>query len=152
MASSTSGFVGIGLSCSTTKLSRRPISRFSQTFRRFCCIDMTVSVDEKKNFTLKKSEEAFKAAKVHSLFFVCSVLFCWLLLIYKIMLLIWNWISVTNLLVHVEIFVCLRLVVALTYVTAWSFNSKLPCLFFKFLPLESRSLSFNLAVSIFCKS
>lgn len=70
MASSTSSFVGVGLSCSTAKLSRRANSGFSQTSRRFCYINMSVSVDEKKkNFTLQKSEEAFNAAKVYSLFF-----------------------------------------------------------------------------------
>lgn len=79
MANTTAGVAGVGLSCSTVKLSRRPISQFSHS-RRFCCVKMAVSLDEKKkNFTLQKSEEAFNAAKVH-LQFACSIslssLFC----------------------------------------------------------------------------
>ena len=56
--------MGVGLSCSTTtKLSQRRSS--SKTTRR-CCVKMAVSLDEKKkkNFSLRKSEEAFAAAKV----------------------------------------------------------------------------------------
>ncbi|PON77222.1 Tetrapyrrole biosynthesis, glutamate-1-semialdehyde aminotransferase [Parasponia andersonii] len=63
MANSSAAVVGVGLSCSTVKLSQRPISQFSQSSRRFCCVKMAVSLDEKKNFTLKKSEAAFNAAK-----------------------------------------------------------------------------------------
>ncbi|KAI3785894.1 hypothetical protein L1987_45022 [Smallanthus sonchifolius] len=40
---------------STTSLTRCSVSS----------VKMTVSVDEKKNFTLKKSEDAFNAAKFH---------------------------------------------------------------------------------------
>lgn len=56
--------VAVGLSRSTPKLSQRPSSRFSQSSRRFCTVKMAVSLDEKKSFTLEKSEQAFKAAKV----------------------------------------------------------------------------------------
>ncbi|KAM1339825.1 glutamate-1-semialdehyde 2,1-aminomutase 2, chloroplastic-like [Malus sylvestris] len=53
----------VGLSCSTPKLSQRPTSRFSQSSRRFCTVKMAVSLDEKKSFTLEKSEQAFNVAK-----------------------------------------------------------------------------------------
>ncbi|KAB2633142.1 glutamate-1-semialdehyde 2,1-aminomutase [Pyrus ussuriensis x Pyrus communis] len=53
----------VGLSCSTPKLSQRPTSRFLQSYRRFCTVKMAVSLDEKKSFTLEKSEQAFNAAK-----------------------------------------------------------------------------------------
>ncbi len=60
--------MGVGLSCSTTtKLSqRRSSSSFSSKTTRRCCVKMAVSLDEKKkkNFSLRKSEEAFAAAKV----------------------------------------------------------------------------------------
>ncbi|TYK06868.1 glutamate-1-semialdehyde 2,1-aminomutase 2 [Cucumis melo var. makuwa] len=58
MAGSFAGSVGIGLPCST-KLSHTTTSRSS----RFHRVKMAVTLDEKKNFTLKKSEEAFNAAK-----------------------------------------------------------------------------------------
>ncbi|EXB54892.1 Glutamate-1-semialdehyde 2,1-aminomutase 1 [Morus notabilis] len=63
MASSSAAVVGIGPSWSSVKLSQRRTSQFSQSSRRFCCVKMAVSLDEKKNYTLQKSEEAFNAAK-----------------------------------------------------------------------------------------
>lgn len=60
MAGAFAGSVGIGLPCST-KLSHTTTSRSS----RFSRVKMAVTLDEKKNFTLKKSEEAFNAAKVY---------------------------------------------------------------------------------------
>ena len=59
MAGALAGSLGIGLPCST-KLSHTT-SRSSRLVR----VKMAATLDEKKNFTLKKSEEAFKAAKVH---------------------------------------------------------------------------------------
>ena len=72
MAGAVAGVgVGFGLSCSTTKLSHRhsSSSSSSKTTRR-CCVKMAVSLDEKKNYTLQKSEEAFAAAKVFLFFFI----------------------------------------------------------------------------------
>ncbi|KAE8688097.1 Glutamate-1-semialdehyde 2,1-aminomutase [Hibiscus syriacus] len=60
MAASMSGIgVGLGLSCSSNL--SKPLHPTSQSsgFR----VKMTVSVEDKKNFTLQKSEEAFNAAK-----------------------------------------------------------------------------------------
>jgi glutamate-1-semialdehyde 2,1-aminomutase len=59
--------VSLGLSCSTTKISQRrssSSSSSSQSTARRCCVRMAISLDEKKKFTLQKSEEAFNAAKV----------------------------------------------------------------------------------------
>ncbi|KAB2633145.1 glutamate-1-semialdehyde 2,1-aminomutase 2 [Pyrus ussuriensis x Pyrus communis] len=65
----------VGLSCSTPKLSQRPTSRFLQSYRRFCTVKMAVSLDEKKSFTLEKSEQAFNAAKVQLPFYpICALL------------------------------------------------------------------------------
>lgn len=77
MASSSAAVVvGVGLSCSTVKLYQRPSSQFFQSPRRFCCVKMAVSLDEKKNYTLKKSEQAFNAAKVFIYFFNFPFFFC----------------------------------------------------------------------------
>lgn len=64
MAATIAGVgVGLGLSCSA-KLSQRASSSSSSGSYR-CSLKMTASVEEKKkSFTLKKSEEAFNAAKV----------------------------------------------------------------------------------------
>lgn len=62
MAATITGVgVGLGLSCSS-KLTKR---FYSSSGSSRCSVKMSVSVEEqKKNFTLKKSEEAFNAAKV----------------------------------------------------------------------------------------
>ena len=71
MAGAVAGVgVGFGLSCSTTKLSHRHSSSSSSKTTRRCCVKMAVSLDEKKNYTLQKSEEAFAAAKVFLFFFI----------------------------------------------------------------------------------
>ena len=62
MAVTLAGFVRIGLPCATK------LSRTSSRSARFGRVKMAVTLDEKKNFTLNKSEEAFNAAKVHFLF------------------------------------------------------------------------------------
>lgn len=88
--------LGVGISCSTTKIYQRRRCSSLQT-TPCCCVKMAVSLDEqKKKFTLRKSEEVFNAAKVQlhscpaiyprfSLFrggvwesdFICSLLFVW---------------------------------------------------------------------------
>lgn len=62
MAATITGVgVGLGLSCSS-KLTKR---FSSSTGSSRCSVKMSVSVEEqKKNFTLKNSEEAFNVAKV----------------------------------------------------------------------------------------
>lgn len=90
MANSSSAVVGVGLSCSSVKLPQRPISQFpqfSRSSRRFCCVKMAVSLDEKKNFTLKKSEEAFNAAKVFIFFPIYIYIYC-------LRIWIWRWVLV----------------------------------------------------------
>ena len=58
---------GVALSC-PSKLSHRPSSSSSSSHRRYVSassVKMAVSVDDKKkSYTLQKSEEAFKIAKV----------------------------------------------------------------------------------------
>lgn len=66
MAATITGVgVGLGLSCSS-KLTKR-FSSSAGSSR--CSVKMSVSVEEqKKNFTLKNSEEAFNVAKVLDFF------------------------------------------------------------------------------------
>eukprot|EP00262_Sarcandra_glabra_P014011 TRINITY_DN399_c0_g1_i1.p1 TRINITY_DN399_c0_g1~~TRINITY_DN399_c0_g1_i1.p1 ORF type:complete len:486 (+),score=92.44 TRINITY_DN399_c0_g1_i1:34-1458(+) len=56
---------GVGLSYTSSLLHNRPSSNRSRSRRRFSSsnIKMTVSIDEKKNYTSQKSEEIFNAAK-----------------------------------------------------------------------------------------
>ena len=81
MAGAVTGVgLGLGLSCSTTtKLSQRRSSSSSKTTRR-CCVNMAISLDEKKkNYTLQKSEEAFAVAKVQLITILPPTFFVFLL-------------------------------------------------------------------------
>ncbi|KAJ9163928.1 hypothetical protein P3X46_023550 [Hevea brasiliensis] len=64
MAATITGVgIGLGLSCSSTgNLSQR--KRGNPSWRSSCCsVKMALSVEEMKNYTIKKSEEAFNVAK-----------------------------------------------------------------------------------------
>jgi glutamate-1-semialdehyde 2,1-aminomutase len=82
MAGAVAGVgLGLGLSCSTTtKLSQRRSSSSSSKTTRRCCVNMAISLDEKKkNYTLQKSEEAFAVAKVQLITILPPTFFVFLL-------------------------------------------------------------------------